>query len=162
MKFSQSAALAFAATAIASPTATHQEKPRQAASGCASAVSLDASTNIWKKYKLHANSFYRKEINDAVATMSDSSLAAQAKKVADVGSFLWLDTIENINKLEPALADGIACDELLGLVIYDLPGRDCAAKASNGELKVGEISKYKSQYIDRKFAPKICHHGAPC
>jgi cellulose 1,4-beta-cellobiosidase len=33
-------------------------------------------------------------------------------------------------------------------VIYDLPGRDCAAKASNGELKVGELSRYKSEYID--------------
>lgn len=39
----------------------------------------------------------------------------------------------------------------MGLVVYDLPGRDCAAKASNGELKVGEISKYKSEYIDRKY-----------
>jgi cellulose 1,4-beta-cellobiosidase len=36
------------------------------------------------------------------------------------------------------------------LVIYDLPGRDCAAKASNGELKVGEVNKYKTQYIDRE------------
>lgn len=42
----------------------------------------------------------------------------------------------------------VPCEEVLGLVIYDLPGRDCAAKASNGELKVGELAKYKSQYID--------------
>ena len=35
-------------------------------------------------------------------------------------------------------------------VVYDLPDRDCAAKASNGELKVGEISKYKTEYIDGK------------
>ena len=58
------------------------------------------------------------------------------------------DTIANIAKIEPALED-VPCEHILGLVIYDLPGRDCAAKASNGELKVGEISKYKSQYIDR-------------
>ena len=45
------------------------------------------------------------------------------------------------------------CDHILGAVIYDLPGRDCAAKASNGELKVGEIDKYKSEYIDREFEP---------
>ena len=45
----------------------------------------------------------------------------------------------------------VPCDHILGLVIYDLPGRDCAAKASNGELKVGEINKYKTQYIDRKY-----------
>jgi cellulose 1,4-beta-cellobiosidase len=146
MKFSQSAVLAFAATAIAAPSATTPQKPRQAAA-CASAVTLDASTNVWKKYTLHPNNFYRKEVEDAVAQMSDSSLAAKAKKLADVGSFLWLDTIENIGKLEPALTD-VPCEHILGLVIYDLPGRDCAAKASNGELKVGEISKYKTEYID--------------
>lgn len=43
------------------------------------------------------------------------------------------------------------CTNILGLVIYDLPGRDCAAKASNGELKVGDIDKYKTQYIDRTY-----------
>lgn len=57
------------------------------------------------------------------------------------------DSIANIAKVEPAIAD-TPCSDILGLVIYDLPGRDCAAKASNGELKVGELSRYKSEYID--------------
>ena len=63
------------------------------------------------------------------------------------------DTIANIAKIEPALAD-VPCTNILGLVIYDLPGRDCAAKASNGELKVGEISRYKTEYIDREKPPR--------
>ena len=57
------------------------------------------------------------------------------------------DSIANIAKVEPAVAD-TPCTDILGLVIYDLPGRDCAAKASNGELAVGELDKYKTQYID--------------
>jgi cellulose 1,4-beta-cellobiosidase len=56
--------------------------------------------------------------------------------------------------LEPAISD-VPCESILGVVIYDLPGRDCAAKASNGELKVGEVAKYKSQYIDRKSLPRL-------
>ena len=48
-------------------------------------------------------------------------------------------------------------DEILGLVIYDLPGRDCAAKASNGELKVGEIGRYKTEYIDGTSDPGAAH-----
>ncbi|KAK3332415.1 exoglucanase 3 precursor [Cercophora scortea] len=147
MKLTNSAILAFAASAVAAPSATTPVKPRKAAAACSSAVTLDASTNIWTKYKLHANTYYRKEVEAAVSAMTDSSLAASAAQVADVGTFLWLDTIENIGKFEPAVAD-VPCNEILGLVIYDLPGRDCAAKASNGELKVGEISKYKTQYID--------------
>lgn len=59
------------------------------------------------------------------------------------------DTIANIAKVAPAIAD-TPCSDILGLVIYDLPGRDCAAKASNGELKYNELSRYKSEYIDRK------------
>ncbi|KAK0644394.1 1, 4-beta cellobiohydrolase [Cercophora newfieldiana] len=146
MKFSQSTLLWLAATAAAAPSKTSQESPRAVAAACSSAVSLDASTNIWKKYKLHANNFYRKEIEEAVLTM-DASTAAKAKEVANVGTFVWLDTIANIAKFEPAIAE-VPCDEILGVVIYDLPGRDCAAKASNGELKVGELPKYKTEYID--------------
>jgi cellulose 1,4-beta-cellobiosidase len=59
------------------------------------------------------------------------------------------DQIANIERLEPALQD-VPCNHILGVVIYDLPGRDCAAKASNGELKVGEINRYKTEYIDGK------------
>jgi cellulose 1,4-beta-cellobiosidase len=44
------------------------------------------------------------------------------------------------------------CTDILGLVIYDLTGRDFTAKASNGELATGDLSKYKSQYIDRELA----------
>jgi len=148
MKLTQSPALAFAATAIAAPSPTTPQEPRAASSGCASAVTLDASTNVFKKYTLHPNSFYRSEVEAAAKAITDSSLAAKAAKVADVGTFLWLDTIANIGKLDTALAD-VPCENILGLVIYDLPGRDCAAKASNGELAVGEISRYKTEYIDK-------------
>ncbi|MFH8294098.1 glycoside hydrolase family 6 protein [Streptomyces sp. NPDC018059] len=37
---------------------------------------------------------------------------------------------------------------LVQLVIYNLPGRDCAALASNGELGPTEIDRYKRDYID--------------
>lgn len=146
MKFSQSAVLAaFAATALAAPS-----EPRAVSAACSSAVTLDATSNIWKKYTLHPNTYYRQEVAAAVKNLSDQSLATAAAKVADIGTFLWLDSIANIAKLEPAIAD-VPCQNILGLVIYDLPGRDCAAKASNGELKVGEINRYKSEYIDSEF-----------
>ncbi|KAL1597256.1 1,4-beta-D-glucan cellobiohydrolase cel6c [Paraconiothyrium brasiliense] len=115
---------------------------------CDSAVKLSGTENVFKSYTLHPNSFYKAEVAAAVKNLSDQSLATAAAKVGDVGSFLWLDTIANIDKLKKELATDIPCKNVLGLVIYDLPGRDCAAKASNGELAVGEIDKYKTQYID--------------
>jgi cellulose 1,4-beta-cellobiosidase len=120
-----------------------------------SAVKLTGSSNAFKSYTLHPNSFYKAEVEAAVANLSDQSLATAAAKVANVGSFLWLDSIANIEKLKTELATDIPCTNILGLVIYDLPGRDCAAKASNGELKVGEVARYKKEYIDGK---SITHH----
>ncbi len=37
---------------------------------------------------------------------------------------------------------------LIQIVIYNLPGRDCAALASNGELGPTDIGIYRSEYID--------------
>jgi cellulose 1,4-beta-cellobiosidase len=67
--------------------------------------------------------------------------------VAKVGSFLWLDTIARVPLATTLLAETPSTD-ILGLVVYDLPGRDCFAKASNGELATGQLAKYKSDYID--------------
>lgn len=89
MKFTHSALLALAASAMAAPSATTKEQPRQAGA-CSSAVSLDAKTNVFKKYTLHPNDFYRSEVDAAAEQISDPSLAAAAKKVGDVGSFLWM------------------------------------------------------------------------
>ncbi|AVT41727.1 glycoside hydrolase family 6 protein [Plantactinospora sp. BB1] len=73
---------------------------------------------------------------------------------------VWLDRIAAIegtpdsssngsmglrDHLDEALAQGAG---YIQLVIYNLPGRDCAALASNGELKADELPKYKTQYID--------------
>jgi cellulase/cellobiase CelA1 len=57
------------------------------------------------------------------------------------------DTIANIERIEPAL-EGVPCGDIFGLVVYNLPGRDCAAAASNGELPVGAIDRYKTEFID--------------
>ncbi|KAI0006546.1 1, 4-beta cellobiohydrolase [Xylariaceae sp. FL0662B] len=146
MKVTYTSAAAFAAGAVAAPSNTVRA-PNRAAAACESAVSLDASTNVFQEYTLHANTFYRSEVEAALEAITDAALKEQAAKVADVGSFLWLDTIENIAKFDDAVAD-LPCENILGLVIYDLPGRDCAAKASNGELKANEIDRYKSEYID--------------
>jgi cellulose 1,4-beta-cellobiosidase len=59
------------------------------------------------------------------------------------------DTRDKISVVEDGIKD-VPCDQIAALVIYDLPGRDCAAKASNGELPVGSLDVYKSEYIDRK------------
>ena len=47
--------------------------------------------------------------------------------------------------LDAALAQGAG---YVQFVIYDLPGRDCSALASNGELGPNDLPRYKAEYID--------------
>lgn len=76
-------------TVIAALAAGTLAAPHKRAA-CSSAVKLDAKSNVWKNYKLHANTYYRDEVNKAAEAISDASLKASALKVADVGSFLWM------------------------------------------------------------------------
>ena len=76
-------------------------------------------------------------------------------RVANNPTAIWMDTIGAITAknggttlqqhFDNAVAQGAGYIEI---VIYDLPGRDCAALASNGELGPTDISRYKSEYID--------------
>jgi cellulose 1,4-beta-cellobiosidase len=75
--------------------------------------------------------------------------------VANQPTAVWLDRIAAINgvnggmglraHLDAALAQGASYAQF---VIYDLPGRDCAALASNGELGPNDIGRYQTEYID--------------
>ncbi|MFE7035857.1 glycoside hydrolase family 6 protein [Streptomyces sp. NPDC057621] len=79
-------------------------------------------------------------------------------RIANQPTGVWLDRIAAINgvnggmglraHLDAALAQKGSDQLVVQLVIYNLPGRDCAALASNGELSPTEIDKYKTQYID--------------
>jgi len=79
-------------------------------------------------------------------------------KISNQPTGVWMDSIAAITApagsgyttslskhLDNALAQGA---NLATFVIYDLPGRDCAALASNGELGPTEIGRYKTEYID--------------
>ncbi|MFD6552908.1 glycoside hydrolase family 6 protein [Streptomyces sp. NPDC058398] len=75
--------------------------------------------------------------------------------ISDQPTFVWLDRMAAIQgtadarglkaHLDAAKAQGA---NLVQLVIYDLPGRDCAALASNGELGPDDLATYQSDYID--------------
>ncbi|MER6714422.1 MULTISPECIES: glycoside hydrolase family 6 protein [unclassified Streptomyces] len=79
-------------------------------------------------------------------------------RVANQPTGVWLDRIAAINgaggkmglraHLDEALRQKGSGQLVVQLVIYNLPGRDCAALASNGELKADEIGRYKTEYID--------------
>ncbi|MEU1574804.1 glycoside hydrolase family 6 protein [Streptomyces collinus] len=79
-------------------------------------------------------------------------------RIANQPTGVWLDRTAAINgaggkmglraHLDEALRQKGSGELVVQLVIYNLPGRDCSALASNGELKPDEIGRYKTEYID--------------
>jgi cellulose 1,4-beta-cellobiosidase len=61
---------------------------RAPAATCSTAVTL--SGNPFSGRQFYANKEYSKEVVAAIASMTDTSLAAAASKVASTGTFLWL------------------------------------------------------------------------
>ncbi|MCW2935140.1 MAG: Cellulose 1,4-beta-cellobiosidase, partial [Actinomycetia bacterium] len=85
--------------------------------------------------------------------------------VANYQTAIWLDTMASIaggttatgtrtglqQQLTDAAAQGTtATPSLVEIVIYDLPSRDCAALASNGEIPAtaAGLTEYETQYIN--------------
>ena len=104
---------------------------------------------------MYVSPYYSAEVQQAVAAITDSTLAAKAASVANIPSFTWLDSVSKIPSLDTYMADAAAQSgcTIMPIVIYDLPNRDCHAKASNGEFTIADNGEanYKN-YIDQIVA----------
>jgi len=141
-----------AATAPAAPTDTpplgaqHLDNPFVGAAGFVNPA--------WK-----AN--VEKEATNA-ASAGNATLAAKMRAISNTSTAVWMDRIAAVNGTDggPGLAGYLdaALTQMqqagrpltISIVIYDLPGRDCNALASNGELPAtaAGLAAYKAQYID--------------
>ncbi|OUM62724.1 glycoside hydrolase family 6 protein [Piromyces sp. E2] len=113
--------------------------------------------NPFAGHKFFINPYYTDEVDKAIAQMTDPSLIAKAEKMKEFSNAIWLDNMENMNNwlernLKTALAEQNSTNKtvLTVFVVYDLPGRDCHALASNGELLANDadFERYKTDYID--------------
>lgn len=112
--------------------------------------------NPFDGYQMYANPYYASEISaSAIPSLTGDSQAA-ASEVAAIGTFSWLDTADKVPQMGEFLGNIQAENEagasppIMGaFVVYDLPDRDCAALASNGEYSIadGGVANYK-KYVD--------------
>lgn len=105
-------------------------------------------------YTAYLSPYYIAEVNAAIATQSSSTLKTKSAKVAQIPNFTWFDTADKVPTLGDYLADARSMQAdgtkmILQIVVYDLPDRDCHAKASNGEYHIAQngVANYKA-YID--------------
>jgi cellulase/cellobiase CelA1 len=108
-------------------------------------------TNPYAGATVYVSPDYATEVGSAIATEpAGSTLAKQMSVVATYPTFVWMDHIGAIaggtsnngrlglqGHINAALAQQKGTEPVVvQLVIYDLPDRDCAALASNGELSI--------------------------
>src|SRR3954471_16596792 len=84
-----------------------------------------------------------------------NAVADGGSAIANQPTFVWMDHMAAITgdggkmglaaHIDDAIAKG---NNLVQVVIYDLPNRDCAALASNGEIPSGDLATYKAKFID--------------
>ncbi|ORX77523.1 putative cellulase [Anaeromyces robustus] len=115
------------------------------------------SGNPFSGVEFYLNPYYVEEVENAIKQMTSSSLKAKAEKMKTYSNAIWLDNIKNMQSwLEPNLKGALSQHQSTGkdvltvFVVYDLPGRDCHALASNGELLANDsdAQRYKTEYID--------------
>ncbi|GAQ10928.1 probable 1,4-beta-D-glucan cellobiohydrolase C [Aspergillus lentulus] len=120
------------------------------------ATTAAAGGNPFEGHQLYVNPYYASEVENLAIPSLTGSLVAKASAVAKVPSFVWMDTSAKVSKMGEylkdikAMNDAGASPPIAGIfVVYNLPDRDCAALASNGELVIadGGVEKYKA-YID--------------
>ncbi|HEY0753245.1 MAG TPA: glycoside hydrolase family 6 protein [Ktedonobacteraceae bacterium] len=108
------------------------------------------------------NPFWAAEVK-AGATAVGGTLGTTEAKVANFSTAVWLDSIAAVNGTNgyPASLTGFldaaetqsassSLPIVITIVVYDLPDRDCAALASNGELQINNngLVNYETMYID--------------
>jgi cellulose 1,4-beta-cellobiosidase len=110
---------------------------------------------------MYRDPFYAAKVQASIGQVQDPDLRAKMQIVAQTPTAVWLDRIAAIegNADSPGLQEHLdnALTQRQGstpltvlFVVYDLPGRDCSALASNGELPLSAagLARYRTEYID--------------
>ncbi|KAK3994418.1 family 6 putative glycoside hydrolase [Cladorrhinum sp. PSN332] len=102
------------------------------------------------------------QTRQAFLSRGDQTNAAKVKYVQDsVGTFVWISNIFLLRDIDDAIRDARAAQAagqkpIVGLVLYNLPDRDCSAGHSSGELSLSQngLNRYRTEYV-QPFAQKL-------
>lgn len=158
MRTSTLAAVSFAALSAAGPVMSrvgHRVLRRQA----------DNITNPFDGKKLFANPTYAAKLDRTVESfeaLGDTANAEKTRAIQNIGTFVWISDIASLAHIDTAIEGARAAQagtgetQIVGLVLYNLPDRDCSAGESAGELTLSEngLERYKTEYI-QPYAEKI-------
>ncbi|KAJ2970465.1 hypothetical protein NUW58_g9688 [Xylaria curta] len=128
------------------------------ATKCTVPAILDARVNPWKNHTLHPTSLYRQRVEEAVAAIKDQDLKERASRVANFGTFVWLKSPEDTQEIS-RVADEVPCDEILGLVLDNLPYKRAVPNRPPPEYDPNAEEAYRSLFIERKSSQGACSNN---
>ncbi|GMA35910.1 glycoside hydrolase family 6 protein [Demequina litorisediminis] len=154
-----------APSATASPSTSGSDDGGSDGSGETASPGVDDGEHVDNAYadaKMYVDGVWAQQVRDTADATTDTALASKMRDVANQPTGVWMDAISAIagnadgpglrHHLDAALEQSESASKpvVVTVVIYDLPGRDCYALASNGELPATDagLAAYKSDYID--------------
>lgn len=147
-------------TPTSTPTSTPTNTPTPSPTGTPVVGGHVANPYAGAQGFLNPN--YVAEVKAGAASVG-GTLGAQEAQVANFPTAIWLDSMAAVTggtgyptSLQGYLQDAetqaasSSLPVVMTIVIYDLPDRDCAALASNGELQIANngLQTYEHSYID--------------
>lgn len=120
------------------------------------ACEADVNPFIGRKLSIsHRYAAQLEETFDAFIAANDTQNALKVRTVQNTGTFQWAPTIGLLPSIDAAISAARAeqiqggVPQVLGLVLYNLPDRDCSAGESAGELSGRDgLRRYKDEYVD--------------
>lgn len=113
--------------------------------------------NPFLNKNFYVNPTFQKDIDSSLLTSTDSTEIKNLKIARNAPSAYWLDVKSKVKVDDTSLSsmNGILVDaikkksEMVFFIVYDLPNRDCNAKASNGELCCTYKSDGRCDYLSQ-------------
>ncbi|KAL0932810.1 exoglucanase 3 precursor [Colletotrichum truncatum] len=121
--------------------------------------------NPFEGKKLYANPDWAVKLEqtyESFVAQGDAENASKVRTIQDIGSFVWISNTATLGDIDTAIERVRAIkketgeDQVLGLVLYNLPDRDCSAGESAGEFSSEKngLELYKETYI-KPYAEKL-------
>ncbi|KAH8149395.1 uncharacterized protein LAJ45_06474 [Morchella importuna] len=118
------------------------------------AIVIPTTGNPFLGRQLYANSKYAAKLEATISSFyqqGDSINAARTKRVQRTGTFAWISSNADVPSISTYIDEALTIQknsqraQIVEFVVYNLPDRDCSAKASDGELKIADdgLNKYK-------------------
>ncbi|KAH7389369.1 1, 4-beta cellobiohydrolase [Phaeosphaeria sp. MPI-PUGE-AT-0046c] len=121
-------------------------------------VPSNKTMNPWPGKERYVVQSYSKKLEQTIAAFTaknDTLNAAKTRSVQNTSTFHWVTTRALVSTIYDVIKEARAQRKggkrmIVGLVLYNLPDRDCSAGESAGELSIANngLEMYKTEFVD--------------